>query len=101
LDFIDINNSCEIVYPTYHSSNRDLYIEVFLSKPPLNGETHGFKWNDVKDVIETIMDYLADFGFKPLDKEGTYYSEYPQNSVSTSGSARLGIKSKLIIRFSR
>jgi hypothetical protein len=76
LDFMDIDTSCKIVYPTYYSSNRDLYIEVSLKK------SDGFRLDDIKSVIEVIMDYLSDFRF---NKTGFTHS----NAIPFSSSKSL------------
>ena len=122
LNFLDIETRCDLVPSVLTTSkyNNDSIgenpeiIVINLSKRAIklgdgigDGYKASYNWDDIKEVIEPIIDFLKREGFL-LTKFGSYrrdegtlsYGEIP--IISTSGSARLdNIKSKLEMWFIR
>lgn len=117
LDFLGIESSCDSVgidsngrifkNPTRKYGDQSKFIELKLEKPAVVLDDHeqwptilpSFKYEEAQLVVETIIDYLGQFGLKPLPEMGTFLiGERP--IVATSGSRRLGtIKSRLHLVF--
>ena len=115
LDFLDIEKRVDIVgnhsARTRAKLQRGQSVEpdvicIYLSKKAIKigGDYHykpSYNWNDIKDVIEPVMDYLESEGFKWHKNKGTLaYNGCP--IISTSGSYQLdNIKSKIEMVFIR
>ena len=117
LDFLGIDSSCDSVgvdsngrifkNPIRKYGDRSKFIELKLEKPAVILDDHdhwptilpSFKYEQIETAVETIIDYLAQFGFKPLPEMGTFLiGERP--IVATSGSRSLGtLKSRLHLVF--
>jgi alpha-amylase/alpha-mannosidase (GH57 family) len=102
LDFLDIDSKWAFVPGLW---GNDEAIVVKLSKRAIRKEDYGFKpsysWNDIKDVIEPIIEYLESEGFKWHKDKGTLaYNGVP--IVSTSGSYQFdNVSSKIEMVFIR
>ena len=116
LNFSDIETRCDLVPSVLTTSkyNNDSIgenpeiIVINLSKRAIklgdgigDGYKASYNWDDIKEVIEPIIDFLKREGFLYRRDEGTLsYGGIP--IISTSGSARLdNIKSKLEMWFIR
>lgn len=78
------------------------YIRIGISKPVLMkdgyatfGSSNGasFEWVDIKEIMDTIIDYLKSEGYHYRIDKGTL-SEGGQPIIITSGNAYAGIKSR-------
>ena len=109
LDFLDIDKSCELLPRVWNDGRLLDVIDIKLSKMAIKIEEEGgyiginpsYNWNDIKDVIEPVMEYLESEGFKWHKNKGTLaYNGCP--IISTSGSYQLdNIKSKIEMVFIR
>jgi hypothetical protein len=116
LNFLDIETRCDLVPSVLTTSkyNNDSIgenpeiIVINLSKRAIklgdgigDGYKASYNWDDIKEVIEPIIDFLKREGFLYRRDEGTLsYGGIP--IISTSGSSRLdNIKSKLEMWFIR
>jgi len=119
LDFLDIDASCDSVgidsngsifkNPIRKYGDQSRFIELKLEKPAVFIDDHddwptilpSFKYEQIETTVETIIDYLSQFGFKPLPEMGTFLiGERP--IVATSGSRKFGtVKSKLHLVFKK
>ena len=116
LDFLDIETRCDLVpsvlttskYKNDSIGENPEIIVINLSKRAIklgdgigDGYKASYNWDDIKEVIEPIVDFLKREGFLYRRDEGTLsYGGIP--IISTSGSARLdNIKSKLEMWFIR
>jgi hypothetical protein len=110
LNFLDIETRCDLVPYLKNDSigeNPEIIV-INLSKRAIklgdgigDGYKASYNWDDIKEVIEPIIDFLKREGFLYRRDEGTLsYGGIP--IISTSGSARLdNIKSKLEMWFIR
>ena len=105
LDFLDIDSKYAFVPGLW---GNDETIVIKLSKRAIKieegdyiGIRPSYNWNDIKDVIEPVVDYLESEGFKWHKNKGTLaYNGVP--IISTSGSYQLDdIKSKMEMVFIR
>lgn len=100
LDFLDIEKRVDI-----GSSRTPEIIVINLWKKAIKKEDYGFRasytWNDVKDVIVPVIDYLSSEKFIwQLDNGTLAYNGVP--IVSTSGSQQFDtVKSKVEMWFIR
>jgi 6-phosphogluconate dehydrogenase (decarboxylating) len=105
LDFLDIDKSCELLPRVWNDGRLLDIIVINLWKKAIKKEDYGFRasynWNDIKDVIDPVMEYLESEGFKWHKNKGTLaYNGVP--IISTSGSYQLdNIKSKIEMVFIR
>ena len=118
LNFLDIDIKCELVpdmkgyFKLVQVLKKDTISEnpeiivINLSKKAIKlGDAIGYKasynWDDIKDVMDPVIDYLKEEGFLYRKDQGTLsYGGIP--IISTSGSARLdNIKSKVEMWFIR
>jgi hypothetical protein len=116
LNFLDIETRCDLVPSVLTTSkyNNDSIgenpeiIVINLSKRAIklgdgigDGYKASYNWDDIKEVIEPIIDFLKREGFLYRKDQGTLsYDGIP--IISTSGSARLdNIKSKVEMWFIR
>jgi hypothetical protein len=116
LNFSDIETRCDLVPSVLTTSkyNNDSIgenpeiIVINLSKRAIklgdgigDGYKASYNWDDIKEVIEPIIDFLKREGFLYRKDQGTLsYDGIP--IISTSGSARLdNIKSKVEMWFIR
>jgi hypothetical protein len=116
LNFSDIETRCDLVpsvlttskYKNDSIGENPEIIVINLSKRAIklgdgigDGYKASYNWDDIKEVIEPIIDFLKREGFLYRRDEGTLsYGGIP--IISTSGSARLdNIKSKLEMWFIR
>jgi hypothetical protein len=116
LDFLDIETRCDLVPSVLTTSKykNDSIVEnpeiivINLSKRAIklgdgigDGYKASYNWDDIKDVMEPVIDYLKEEGFLYRKDQGTLsYGGIP--IISTSGSARLdNIKSKVEMWFIR
>ena len=118
LNFLDIDIKCELVpdmkgyFKLVQVLKKDTISEnpeiivINLSKKAIKlGDAIGYKasynWDDIKDVMDPVIDYLKEEGFLYRKDQGTLsYGGIP--IISTSGSARLdNIKSKVEMWFVR
>ena len=102
LDFLDIDSKWAFV-PGFWGNDEAIVIK--LSKRAIKKDDYSFKpsyaWDDVKDVIYPVIEYLESEGFKWHKDKGTLaYNGVP--IISTSGSYQLDdIKSKMEMVFIR
>jgi hypothetical protein len=120
LNFLDIDIKCELVpdmkgyFKLAQVLKKDTISEnpeiivINLSKKAIklgdvigDGYKASYNWDDIKDVMEPVIDYLKEEGFLYRKDQGTLsYGGIP--IISTSGSARLdNIKSKVEMWFIR
>ena len=116
LNFLDIETRCDLVPSVLTTSkyNNDSIgenpeiIVINLSKRAIklgdgigDGYKASYNWDDIKDVMDPVIDYLKEEGFLYRKDQGTLsYDGIP--IISTSGSARLdNIKSKVEMWFIR
>ena len=118
LNFLDIDIKCELVpdmkgyFKLVQVLKKDTISEnpeiivINLSKKAIKlGDAIGYKasynWDDIKDVMDPVIDYLKEEGFLYRKDQGTLsYGGIP--IISTSGSARLdNINSKVEMWFIR
>ena len=116
LDFLDIDRRVDIVVNN-HSKRTERKLQIGQSVGPdiicinlwkkaikIEGDYHykpSYTWDDVKSVIEPVMEYLSSEGFEWRVDRGTLaYNGVP--IISTSGSAKFDtIKSKVEMWFIR
>ena len=105
LDFLDIDKSCEFV-PGLWGNDEVIVIKLWkraikIEEGDYIGIRPSYNWNDIKDVIEHIMEYLESEGFKWHKNKGTLaYNGVP--IISTSGSYQSDdIESKMEMVFIR
>ena len=105
LDFLDIDSKYAFVPGLW---GNDETIVIKLSKRAIKieegdyiGIRPSYNWNDIKDVIEPVVEYLESEGFKWHKNKGTLaYNGCP--IISTSGSYQLDdIESKMEMVFIR
>jgi hypothetical protein len=116
LNFLDIETRCDLVpsvlttskYKNDSIGENPEIIVINLSKRAIklgdgigDGYKASYNWDDIKEVIEPIIDFLKREGFLYRKDQGTLsYDGIP--IISTSGSARLdNIKSKVEMWFIR
>jgi hypothetical protein len=120
LNFLDIDIKCELVpdmkgyFKLVQVLKKDTISEnpqiivINLSKKAIkrgdaigDGYKASYNWDDIKDVMEPVIDYLKEEGFLYRKDQGTLsYGGIP--IISTSGSARLdNINSKVEMWFIR
>ena len=109
LDFLDIDKSCELLPRVWNDGRLLDVIDIKLSKMAIKIEEEGgyiginpsYNWNDIKDVIEPVMEYLSSEGFEWKMNRGTLaYDGVP--IISTSGSVQFDtVKSKVEMWFIR
>jgi hypothetical protein len=105
LDFLDIERRVDIVNQ-FEDLNQPEIIVINLWKKAIKieGDYHykpSYTWDDVKDVIVPVMEYLESEGFKWHKNKGTLaYNGCP--IISTSGSVQFDtVKSKVEMWFIR
>jgi hypothetical protein len=105
LDFLDIERRVDIVNQ-FEDLNQPEIIVINLWKKAIKieGDYHykpSYTWDDVKDVIAPVMEYLESEGFKWHKNKGTLaYNGCP--IISTSGSVQFDtVKSKVEMWFIR
>lgn len=80
------------------------FIRIGISKPVVIGDRYdikaSFEWIDVKDVIDTIINYLKSEGYYYQGDMGTL-SISGQPTIVTSGNAFEGIKSRCEMWFEK
>ena len=107
LDFLDIERRVDIVknHSKLQIDKSPEIIVINLWKKAIKKEDYGFRasyhWDDVKDVIVPVIDYLSSEGFIWQMDNGTLaYNGVP--IVSTSGSVQFDtIRSKVEMWFIR
>ena len=113
LDFLDIETRVDIV--NNHSklqvgeSNPPEIISINLSKRAIKKDdsatfhtyTPSYNWDDIKDVLEPVIDYLSSEGFEwRMDRGTLAYNGVP--IISTSGSQEFdNIRTKVEMWFLR
>lgn len=80
------------------------YIRIGISKPVVIGDRYdvkaSFEWIDIKDIMDTIIEYLKSEGYHyQVDKGTLSWSGHP--IVVTSGNAFEGIKSRCEMWFEK
>jgi len=97
LDLSDLDYTTNCVIRRMDS--RD-YIRIGISKPAISQTTGGaynikasFDWNDIKEIMDTIIEYLVSEGYEYRKDRGTL-SEGGQPIIITSGNVYAGIKSR-------
>ena len=106
LDFLDIERRVDIVNQLEdpNQSPEIIVINLWKKAIKIEGDYHykpSYTWDDVKSVIEPVMDYLESEGFEwRMDRGTLAYNGVP--IISTSGSVQFDtVKSKVEMWFIR
>ena len=106
LDFLDIERRVDIVNQLEdpNQSPEIIVINLWKKAIKIEGDYHykpSYTWDDVKSVIEPVMDYLSSEGFEwRMDRGTLAYNGVP--IISTSGSVQFDtVKSKVEMWFIR
>ena len=106
LDFLDIDRRVDIVNQLEdpNQSPEIIVINLWKKAIKIEGDYHykpSYTWDDVKDVIVPVMEYLSSEGFEWKMNRGTLaYNGCP--IISTSGSVQFDtVKSKVEMWFIR
>ena len=106
LDFLDIDRRVDIVNQLEdpNQSPEIIVINLWKKAIKIEGDYHykpSYTWDDVKDVIVPVMEYLSSEGFEWKMNRGTLaYDGVP--IISTSGSVQFDtVKSKVEMWFIR
>ena len=106
LDFLDIERRVDIVNQLEdpNQSPEIIVINLWKKAIKIEGDYHykpSYTWDDVKSVIEPVMEYLSSEGFEwRMDRGTLAYDGVP--IISTSGSVQFDtVKSKVEMWFIR